>query len=151
MAEPTPTVSREEVKTRRISTEEKVGELLDRANRFRTDLANPLRVASWSETIEALSDLLEPWALEEDRDAKLQGKRGQFMQEWDDRPVAYVTTPRGRLVVPTAADCRTAQRILTGLLDRQGLLVKRRTVSGPGPRNFASPPTASDEIPVSEP
>ncbi len=130
------TVSREELRGRRISSEEKISELVDRANKFRTDVANPRRIEGWSETLEALADAVMPWATEEDRQAKLKKKRGQFFLEWEDRPVAVITTTTGRVIVPTAQDCREAHRILLSLLDRQGLLVSRRTVSGPAARDF---------------
>jgi len=139
MAEPN-NVSREEVRSRRISSEEKISELLDRANLFRTAVDNPRRVEGWSECLEALADLAMPWAQEEDAQAKAKKKgQGQFLKEWAARPVAVITTTTGRIIVPTASDCREAQRILMGLFDRQGLLVSRRTVSGPAPRGFGAP------------
>ncbi len=94
---------------------------VDRINQLRSDVANPERVPAWSEANEALADLLLPW------------HDDAFRVAWEDRSVAVVTLASGRAIpVPNAADCREATLILMGLLDRSGLLVKRRTVSGPG-------------------
>lgn len=98
-------------------------------NEIRGDLKNPERVAAWNEAQEALVDLLQPWA----------GGDELFLREWEDRPMRVKRirhpsgdTSRDRLVpFPKATDCRAAQRIIMGLLDRAGILVKRRTVSGP--------------------
>lgn len=126
------TSSKEELRSRRISTEEMVRLQLDRINLIRSNVKDPDRIAAWSEAVEALADLMLPWASEPD-------EQKRFLLEWEQRPVACVRValPGGesRLVpVPTASDCREAQRILMGLLDRKGLLVKRRNVSGPAPR-----------------
>jgi hypothetical protein len=96
---------------------------------IRGDLRNPDRVQAWSEAVEALADLLEPWAAQDER----------FRSEWEARPMrvyrrrhASGDPERDRFVAwPTAQDCRSAQRVIMGLLDRAGILVKRRTVSGP--------------------
>lgn len=129
--------TREELRSKRISTEEMVRLQLDRINTIRSEVRNPDRIVAWSEALEALHDLLLPWSSEPD-------ERLLFMQEWAERPVAVIkmTLPNGtvqQVPVPTAQDCRAAQQILMRLLDRKGLLVKRRTVSGPGPRVFENP------------
>ena len=134
MERPAEATSREELRSKRISTEEMVRLQLDRINLIRSNVKDPDRVAAWSEAVEALADLVMPWATEPD-------EKDRFVKEWDDRPVAVVRIPlpagESRLVpVPNASDCREAQRILMGLLDRKGLLVKRRTVSGPAKRDF---------------
>ncbi len=114
-------LTREEVRTKRISTEEMVRLQLDRINGLRSDVANPDRVPAWSEALEALADLLFPWHDE------------AFRLAWEDRSVAVVTLASGqKMPVPNARDCRETQLVLMALLDRSGLLVKRRTVSGPG-------------------
>lgn len=129
---------REELRNRRISTEDMIRIQLAEINHLRSDIQNPDRVQAWSESLEALADLLAPWATDDDT----------FQQEWEDRPVRCyrVHHPSGdpardRLIPhPTAGDCRKAQQIIMGLLDRAGLLVKRRTVSGPRREN--TPPEA---------
>lgn len=105
---------------------------LDRINAIRSNVKDPDRVAAWSEAVEALADLLLPWANEAD-------EKDKFVREWEERPVAVVRIPQpdGSVRVipaPTATDCRQAERICLGLMDRKGLLVKRRTISGPVPR-----------------
>lgn len=128
------TADRQELRSRRISTEEMVRLQLDRINAIRSNVKDADRVTAWSEAVEALADLLLPWANEPD-------EKERFLKEWDDRPVAVVRVPQpdGTLRVipsPTANDCRQAERICLGLMDRKGLLVKRRTVSGPAPRTY---------------
>jgi hypothetical protein len=104
---------------------------------IRSDVARHDRVQAWSEAMEALADLVAPWG-NDDKD---------FQKAWADRPCAVVDMGNGHIMaVPTASDCREAQRILTAMMDRQGLLVKRRVVSGPGPRTFpADAPTAAPQ------
>jgi len=99
---------------------------LDRINLIRSDVKNPDRVAAWSEANEALADLLIPWASEDPN----------FKREWNDRAVRVVRFNERLIPMPTASDCREAQRIIMGLLDRSGLLVKRRVTSGPAARVF---------------
>lgn len=125
--------TREELRSRRISTEDMARELLAEANRLRSDVTNPDRIIAWSETLEALADLLLPWA-EQD---------GRFLQEWEERPcrVVRIRSASGNpdldrfIPLPTASDCRAAQRIIMGLMSRAQLLVKTRKVSGPGVRS----------------
>lgn len=117
---------REELRSRRISTEDMVRAQLDRINQLRGDVINPNRVAAWSEALEALADLLIPWASEP-------AEIDKFRKEWEDRPVRCLRINDKLVPFPTATDCRQAQQILMGLLDRSGLLVKRRGVSGPAP------------------
>lgn len=119
---------------------------LDRINLIRSNVKDPDRVAAWSEAVEALADLVVPWATEPD-------EQERFVKEWDNRPVAVVRIPMPggefRLIpVPNASDCREAQRILMGLLDRKGLLVKRRTVSGPAKRSFAPEEPEEPQVPM---
>lgn len=137
MTEGEAATTRDELRSRRISTEEMVRLQLDRINAIRSNVKDPDRVAAWSEAVEALADLLLPWANEPD-------EKERFVKEWDNRPVAVLRIPQpdGSLRVipsPTATDCRLAERICLGLMDRKGLLVKRRTVSGPAPRLFREP------------
>ena len=122
----TSSTSVEQIKVRRISTEDMIRLQLDRINFLRGQVENPDRVAAWSESLEALADLLLP--LSED-DA-------QFQKEWEDRPVAMIDGPAGRVMVPTAQDCRHAQQILMRLMKRHGFLFRSRTISGPVERDF---------------
>lgn len=97
--------------------------------RIRRDLSRPDRVPAWSEALEALWDRLLPWRRE----------HPGVESEWEARPmrIKRLRHPSGdpkreRVVVwPTAGDCRAAEQIIMGLLDDAGILVKRRTVSGP--------------------
>ena len=99
---------------------------MDLINRLRSDVTNLERVSAWSEAVESLADLILPWADED------------FRKKWEARRIRHVRVG-GRLVpYPSATDCREAQLIIMGLLDRSGLLVKRRNVSGPAPRDFAA-------------
>jgi len=135
---PEPT-SRNELVTRRVTTEEMVRSQLDRITAIRSDVARRDRVQAWHEALEALADLVAPWA---------EGDEA-FLKAWDTRPVAVVDLGDGSTMpCPTAADCREAQRILMAMMDRQGLLVKRRNVSGPAPRTFpgAAGTTTTPEV-----
>lgn len=128
MADPEPEV-RQELRSRRISTEEIIREALVALHRVRLDLNNPNRVQAWSEGVEALADIVEPYAAMDD----------QFRAEWQNRPmrIKRIRHPSGRreldrlVPFPKASDCREAERIIRSMLDRQGLFLKRRTVSGP--------------------
>lgn len=120
--------TREEIRVRRLSTEDMVREQLNRINAVRSDLRNPDRVAIWSECTEALADLLMPWA----KDDK------EWREKWDARPVAVITLPDGGcMAAPTAEDCRAAQQLLMELLEKNDMLVKKRNTSGPAPRDYA--------------
>ena len=126
------TDSRDELRSRRISTEDMVRFQLAEINALRSNVQNPDRVMAWSEALQALADLLLPWS-EQDP---------QYRAEWEDRPCRVVRwrhpsgdSSKDRLIAaPNAADCREAQRIIMGLLTRSQLLVKRRVISGPGVR-----------------
>lgn len=122
---PSPEVAHEtteEIRAKRLSTEEMVRLQLDRINAFRSDVTNPDRIVAWSESLEALADLLLPW-WEDDED---------WRAKWDARPVAVVTLEGGMAVpIPTAQDCRKGQLLLMELLHKHNLLVKTRKVSGP--------------------
>jgi hypothetical protein len=146
--------SRDEIRSRRLTTEDMVRNQLDRCNEIRSNVELPdrVRIAKWSEAIETLADLLMPWALDEDKKAQASNppSRGQFVREWDDRPVGVVYDHGEAIVVPTARDCRVHQQIIMGLLDRQGLLVKRRNVSGPSPRNQGQSEETEDNAPALE-
>ena len=125
-------LTREEIRSRRISTEDMIRHDLLELHRIRRDVTNPHRVTMWSEGLEAFADLLRPWA----NDAS---DKGQFWKEWEERPMRLKRIPHpsgddalDRLVPnPTATDCRKSEQIIMGLLDRANLLVKRRTISGP--------------------
>lgn len=121
--------TRTELKTRRVSTEERVQNLLYLIDNVRGDVGRVDRVTAWSELLEALADALQPWG-ELDPD---------FQREWEDRPMRIIRVPhssgdprRARIVPhPSAQDCRAAQQILTRLMARSGLYVGKRKVSGP--------------------
>lgn len=139
--------TREELRSRRISTEDLIREQLANITRIRGDVGRLDRVEAWSEALEALADLLLPWASSEDD--------GQFNQEWRNRRcrvirVASVDGDRRRdqlVPYPNARDCKEAQAIIMGLLDRSGLLVKRRVISGPGkPYGGDEPGAPSDGV-----
>lgn len=134
---------RQELRNRRISTEDMIREALVALHRVRLDLTNPNRVQAWSEGVEALADLVQPYADLDD----------QFKQEWRTRPmrVKRIKHPSGnpdqdRLVpFPKASDVREAERIIRAMLDRAGLLVQRRTVSGPRRPNGDEEATESSQ------
>lgn len=122
------------LRSRRINTEDLVRAQLAEVTRIRSDLMNPNRVECWSEAVEALADLLGPWANDE-------SDGGVFLREWAARRVRHYRVPHpsgavelSRLVAwPSARDCRESQLIVMRLMDRAGLLVKRRATSGPKP------------------
>ena len=135
-----PPVTREDIRGRKMATEDMIRAVLVEISRVRMDVGDPLRVAKWSEGLEALADLAAPWA-------NLPSEKDKFQVAWDKRPVAIVRDRQGRPVpVPTARDCRAAQAILLELLARNGLMVKTRTTSGPAPRVFQE--ASSDGDPV---
>jgi len=115
-------LTRDELRSKRISTEEMVRNQIDRINFLRGNVENPDRVSAWSESVEALCDLLIPW------------HDDQFRSEWDNRSVAVIMLGRKKVPIPTATDCREAQQICMRLLQRSGLLVKTRKISGPAPK-----------------
>lgn len=134
--------SRDEVVSRRITTEEMVRQQIMEITRIRNDVGDPMRTTRWSEALEALVDSVMPWS----------SKDKEFQKEWDARKVSCVRGDDGELIpFPTAAECRIGQRIVMAMLDRAQLLVKRRVTSGPGPRSFADPAKTPPTAPEPEP
>lgn len=126
----------EEIRGRTLGTEDLIRLQLQKITEIRSNVDHPNRLYAWSESLEALADLVVPWS-DTDKEAD------QFRVEWEARPVAIAYGPHGESIcVPTIQDCRTAQLILTRMMDRRGLLVKRRKTSGP----TREPSTASGGV-----
>lgn len=121
----------EELRSRRLTTEDMVRAQLVAINAVRNDVQRHDRTEAWSEALEALYDLLYPWWAE----------NKTWQAKWDARRVAVVEVGPGEFVAaPTPTDCRQAQQLLMELLHESEMLVKKRTVSGPSPRDFTPKP-----------
>lgn len=128
----------EEIIGRSLTVRDMVARQLDLIQKTRSDVANPLRVAIWAEALEALRDLVFPYA-EADPDPGVPGVVdekgvqcvGRFNQEWERRPLGGFVEDGEWFPDPSAADCRHAERLIMALLDRHRLLVKTRKTSGP--------------------
>lgn len=121
----------EELRSRRLTTEDMVRAQLVAINAVRNDVQRVDRTEAWSEALEALYDLLYPWWAD----------NNGWQEKWDARRVAVVEVAPGEFVAyPTPQDCRQAQQLLMELLNESEMLVKKRTVSGPSPRDFTPKP-----------
>lgn len=117
--------TRVEPRARPLRIEETLSHQLEHIREVRNNLAlaPPSRLAAWSEAIESLYDQLHIWHDDE------------FKLAWQNRPVAHVRGPDGRLYpLPVAADLRIAQRLLLDLMHKNRLLINHRIVSGPQKR-----------------
>lgn len=135
MAQPE-TVTRDDVRSRRLSTEEVIRQQWDRINEIRTDVARKDRTLAWSEANETLFDALMPWWRQE--------KNKKWLKEkWERRELRVLVLPdERRMASPTATQCRSHQQLLLELMDDNDLLVRRRNTSGPAERKFDADPTA---------